>query len=344
MPEKDFDFNFNPDDQGQAEENLDSVINLIRGLMRKYDQAAYEIEEVTKRMKNLTPMLAVVKRRALPLSQVAYGPFALDVYVPELGDDATVTRTAECERTSSGRIVIPKKGSYVTVYMKHGDASRLIWRGMGVEGFPSITKEEKSSKFLQLVSDPLITDIDIYESNKDFSFLLDRTLPALHELVLSLTSVNGKIKISTGPNGKILIGEGETLVDLELDVGGTIKILSGSSPLGTIDIVGGGDITISAGISKIVADASQVDLSAGISNILMTAALIQLKGGTSAVIEPAALATSLNAVLTALISEMSSHVHPTAVGPSGVSTTGATTASTVNALLPNIASKGVTMN
>ena len=343
--ENKFDFDFTPEDDGAVDENLEVVSEIIQTMMANYEAASERIEAVAKNVYALSPMLAIVKRRALPPSPIAYGPFALEVYVPEMGDDSTITRVAECERSSSGRIIIPKKGSYVTVYLRHGSASKLVWRGMGIEGFPSLTKEQRSSKFRQLSADPIVTDIDIYESNDDFEFLLDRTIPGLHELLLELSSPLGQIKIKTGAGGKILIGDGESLVNLELDVGGTVKILAGSTPLGTIDIIGGGDITISAGaLGNIIADGLTVDLTAGISNILMTAAAIQLKGGASAVIEPAALATSLNAVLTALITEMTNHVHPTAVGPSAPSTTGPSTAAVVNPLLPNILSKGITIN
>lgn len=245
----------------ESDDNLSAIMQVISALQLQYDTAAESIAQLSKRVTGMTPMVGIVKGRAIITSPISYGPFALEVYVPELGDDQTDTRVAQCERESSGRIIIPKKGSYVTVYKKHGSEDRLIWRGMGVEGFPSLTKEQRSSKFRQLTADSLITDIDIYESNDDFSFLLDRTIPGLHKLVLELTSPLGKVFITTGPGGKILIGDGE-LADIELDVEKAIKISAGSTPIGTLDLNSGGDMSLTASpLGDILLDAFNVEVS-----------------------------------------------------------------------------------
>lgn len=254
-------FNVGQPQGGENDDNISAVMQVISSLQLQFDTAAESISRITKMIEGMSPMMAVVKGRAIITSPLSYGPFALEVYVPELGDDQTDTRVAQCERSGSGRIVIPKKGSFVTVYKKHGSADRLVWRGMGVEGFPSMTKEERSSKFRQLTADSLLSDIDIYESNDDFAFLLDRTIPGLHKLVLELTSPLGEVSITTGPGGKILIGDGE-LTDIEIDVEKSIKISAGSTPIGTIDLTSGGDMSLTASpLGDILLDAFNVEIS-----------------------------------------------------------------------------------
>jgi hypothetical protein len=122
-------------------------------------------------------------------------------------------------------------------------------------------------------------------------------------------------------------------------------MLAGVLPINTIDISSGGDVSVSSLFGDVLIDALvSFEATTLLSKIKMTPASILLKGGPFPIIEPGVLGISLTALLTLLITEMSTHIHATLVGPTTPSLTGPNTATATNALLPFIISKGITMN
>jgi hypothetical protein len=245
------------------DEDFENLVEFLDSIRDRFDEIESMFVKMKEQQSYKDRMTAIVKGRALPTSLAAYGPYALEVFVPELGDDKSSTRIVRCRKPGGGRVVLPAKGEYVSVYFDAGQSYRMYWELGAVDGFPSQNKEEIASEAKQLAVDSLLTDIAIYESNKNFKFLCDRTIPGLHKVLMELSSPLGRFKIKTGAGGKIQIGDGETGVDLDIDVGGKISITAGAL-IGSIDIFSGGipgsDITLSAGLGDIILDAANIEL------------------------------------------------------------------------------------
>lgn len=134
-----------------------------------------------------------------------------------------------------------------------------------------------------------------------------------------------------------------------------VGIMQGIPPYSSIDCggikgirmetIGAGADTFFLGPNNItMATTGPFSATAALTGILTSGTNWLITGGPSPLIEPPAMGLTLTQILTFLVTELSTHVHPTAVGPSGPSITGAVTASTVLGLLPQVVSKGILIN
>lgn len=248
--------------------NWENIAFHLDSLKAKYDEAIAQVERLTYTVEMSHRKTAIVIGRPKnPASLMTYGPYCLEVHVPELGQGKDQGMIARAKRSDRGRVIIPEKGTFVNVYFDQGRPEDLIWEAGSIdtfESFKAINKEELASEAGLLALDPIVSSIDIFESNKDFKFLCNRTIPGLHKVLMELASPLGEIKLKTGTGGKIKIGDGQALANVEIDTGGSVKVAAGPTPLGTIDItsgmVTGADITLTAGLADIILDGGNIDI------------------------------------------------------------------------------------
>lgn len=203
----------------------------------------------------------VIGKVTNPLDIAAFGPFCIQVIIPALGDTSnTVPRIARCQRNDTGRIVMPKAGALVNCWFDRAVQGQLYWNGVPPMNSPtflafSYLAEGLPAEALLLANVPT-ADIDIFESSGDFKFLLDKTIPALHQLKFEMSGALAQMLFKTGVGGTVAIGDGGNMnVDIlvgpagsllmEAGAAGTIDILTGVG--GSIWIESGGDLALFAG-------------------------------------------------------------------------------------------------
>jgi hypothetical protein len=174
-----------------------------------------------------------------------------------------------------------------------------------------------------------------------------------------LNVLSGDINIHTTTGGLFLHASNILQKDsIKLVTGLAVRkagFMQGIPPYSSIDsggikgirmeVIGAGADTFFLGPNNItMSTTGPITATATLNGILTSGVNWLIVGGASPLIEPPAMGLTLTQILTFLVTELSTHVHPTAVGPSGPSITGAVTASTILGLLPQVVSKGVLIN
>lgn len=112
-----------------------------------------------------------------------------------------------------------------------------------------------------------------------------------------------------------------------------------------MEVIGAGADTFFLGPNNITMATTGLFTATAVLNGIMTSGVNWLiTGGASPIIEPPAMGLTLSQILTLIMTEIATHIHPTAVGPSGPSITGTATAAGIASSLPRVVSKGILIN